>query len=106
MLSLSRLLLLRINERRIHTQRRIVGRRLINDPNPYFEHLRSKSPVTPLPHHSVVAVTEYEEAIKIYNDTETFSSVNAVTGRFPPVPFAIDSDDIGEHIEAWRTSCQ
>ena len=75
---------------------------LINDPNPYFEHLRSKSPVTRLPHHDVVAVTGYQEAVKIYHDTETFSSVNAVTGPFPPVPFAIDGDDIGEHIEAWR----
>ncbi len=76
--------------------------RLINDPNPYFEHLRSKSPLTPLPHHGVIAVTGYDEAVKIYNDTETFSSVNAVTGPFPPVPFAIDRDDIGDSIEAWR----
>ncbi len=75
---------------------------LINDPNPYFEHLRGKAPVTALPHHGVVAITGYDEAVQIYTDTETFSSVNAVTGPFPPVPFAIDGNDIGEHIEAWR----
>ena len=76
--------------------------RLINDPNPYFEHLRSKGPVTPLSHHGVVAVTGYDEAVQVYTDIENYSSVNAVTGPFPPVPFAIDGSDISEHIEAWR----
>lgn len=76
---------------------------LIDDPNPYFEHLRSEGPVTPLPHHGVVAVTGYEEAVQVYTDIETFSSVNAVTGPFPPVPFAIEGEDIGDKIEAWRS---
>jgi cytochrome P450 len=76
--------------------------RLINDPNPYFEHLRAKAPVTPLPHHGVVAVTGYEEAVQVYTDLDTFSSVNAVTGPFPPIPFALDGSDISDKIEAWR----
>jgi cytochrome P450 len=76
--------------------------RLIDDPNPYFEHLRAKGPVTPLPMHGVVAVTGFEEAVQVYTDVETYSSVNAVTGPFPPVPFAIDGGDITDQIEAWR----
>jgi cytochrome P450 len=76
--------------------------RLINDPNPYFEHLRAQGPVTPLPLHGVVAVTGYEEAVQVYTDLDTFSSVNAVTGPFPPVPFALDGGDITDKIEAWR----
>lgn len=76
--------------------------RLINDPNPYFEHLRAKAPVTPLPYHGVVAVTGYEEAVQVYTDIDTFSSVNAVTGPFPPVPFPIDGNDISSKIESWR----
>lgn len=76
--------------------------RLINDPNPYFEHLRAKGPVTPLPLHNVVAVTGYEEAVQVNTDLDTFSSVNAVTGPFPPVPFALDGGDITDAIEAWR----
>jgi cytochrome P450 len=76
--------------------------RLINDPNPFFEHLRAKGPVTPLPMHGVVAVTGYDEAVQVYTDLDTFSSVNAVTGPFPPVPFALDGGDITNKIEAWR----
>ena len=76
---------------------------LIDDPHPYFENLRKKGPVTPLPHHDVVAVTGYEEAVRIYNDAGTFSSLNAVTGPFPPVPFPTDGDDVSEQIEVWRT---
>jgi hypothetical protein len=45
--------------------------RLIDDPNPYFEHLRAKGPVTPLPMHGVVAVTGFEEAVQVYTDVET-----------------------------------
>jgi cytochrome P450 len=54
--------------------------RLINDPNPYFENLRTQGPVARLPQHNVVAVTGYEEAVQVYTDLDTFSSVNAVTG--------------------------
>jgi cytochrome P450 len=76
--------------------------RLINDPNPFFEHLRARGSVTPLPLHGVVAVTGYEEAVQVYTDLDTFSSVNAVTGPFPPIPFALDGGDITDKIEAWR----
>ena len=55
---------------------------LLEDPYPYFEHLRSQCPVTPLPHHGVMAVAGYEEATEVYRDVETFSSCNSVIGPF------------------------
>ncbi len=61
---------------------------MLVDPYPYFEALRAKCPVWREPHHQVVMVTGYEEAMAVYNDTETFSSCTSVTGPFPgfPVP--------------------
>ena len=35
---------------------------LNEDPYPYYEHLRGKCPITPTPHHGVLAVTGYDEA--------------------------------------------
>ena len=56
------------------------------DPYPYFEELRARCPVQREPHHGVVMVTGYDEAIAVYNDTETFSSCISVTGPFPGFP--------------------
>ena len=39
---------------------------LINDPYPYFEHLRNGCPVQRENHHGVVMVTGYDEACAIY----------------------------------------
>src|SRR5437667_9664846 len=44
---------------------------LLEDPYPYFEHLRAKCPLTPLPHHGVVAISGLEEASDIYRDPDT-----------------------------------
>src|SRR4051812_24104172 len=73
----------------------------IPDPYPYFEFLRSECPVRSEPHHDVVMVTGYEEAIAVFHDTATFSSCNSVTGPFPgfPVPLV---GDIGALIEEHR----
>ena len=62
---------------------------LLEDPYPYFDHLRSKCPVTPIPHHGVVAVSGYDEATEVYRDVETFSSCNSVVGPFADVPGAV-----------------
>ena len=43
---------------------------LIEDPYPYFEHLRAKCPITPLGAHGVIAVSGYEEAMEIYLDSD------------------------------------
>lgn len=74
----------------------------VADPYPYFEHLRAKCPVTREPHHDVMMVTGYDEAVAVYNDTAVFSSCNAVTGPFPGFPVPLVGDDVSDLIEAHR----
>jgi cytochrome P450 len=74
----------------------------VADPYPYFEHLRDQCPVRREPHHGVVMVTGYDEAIAVFHDTATFSSCNSVTGPFPGFPVPLDGDDLTELIEQHR----
>lgn len=76
---------------------------LVDDPHSYFDYLRSQGPVTRLPHRNVVAVTGYEETVQVMLDTEHFSSINAVMGPIPPLPFEPEGDDIIEQLEAHRS---
>jgi len=78
------------------------GNELVADPYPYFEHLRSQCPVQREPHHGVVMVTGYDEAVSVYTDATTFSSCNAVTGPFPGFPVPLVGDDVSELIEQHR----
>ena len=41
---------------------------LVPDPYPFFDHLRSKCPVSPTSQFNVLAVTGYEEALAVYKD--------------------------------------
>lgn len=75
---------------------------LIEDPYPYFEHLRGKCPIAPTAHHGVLAVTGWDEATEIYRDVETFSSCNAVVGPFAEFPVPLEGDDISDTIERYR----
>ena len=75
---------------------------LVEDPYPYFDHLRSQCPVLPTAHHGVVAVSGYEEAMEIYVDPETFSSCNSVIGPFAAFPVPLAGDDVGEIIDRYR----
>ena len=75
---------------------------LNDDPYPYYDHLRSKCPVTSLPHYGVVAVSGYDEASDVYRDIDTFSSCNAVVGPFAQFPVPLEGDDISALIEAHR----
>ena len=75
---------------------------LIPDPYPYFDYLRSTSPVLRLPHYGVVAVTGYDEATEVYKDPDTFSNIVALGGPFPPLPFAAEGDDISAQVEQHR----
>ena len=54
------------------------------------------------PHHDVVMITGYEEAVSVYNDTERFSSCLSVTGPFPGFPVPLEGDDLTEVILAHR----
>src|SRR3954453_14409977 len=75
---------------------------LVADPYAYFDELREASPVLPLPHLGVVAVTGYEEAVEVYRDPGTFSSCNSVVGPFATFPVPLEGDDISGIIDAHR----
>ncbi len=81
------------------------GDELVAEPYPYFEWLRAQCPVQRERHHDVVMVTGYEEAIAVYNDTDTYSSCNSPTGPFPgfPVPLLDAGDDVSALIEQHRS---
>ena len=75
---------------------------LLVDPYPYFEALRASARSWREPHHDVVMVTGYDEAMAVYNDAETFSSCTSVTGPFPGFPVPLEGDDVSELIEQHR----
>jgi cytochrome P450 len=75
---------------------------LVEDPYPYFEELRAASPVLPLPHLGIVAVTGYDEATEVYRDPNTFSSCNSVVGPFATFPVPLEGDDVGAIIDGHR----
>jgi cytochrome P450 len=75
---------------------------LINDPHPYFEHLRRQGPAVALRQQPVVAVLGYDEALAVYRDDDHYSAVNAATGPFG-LPFKVGSErDLGTQIEEYR----
>ena len=76
---------------------------LVPNPHPYFDYLREKGPVTAEPHHGVVAVTGYNEAMALYKDVDSFSSCIAVGGPFPPLPFEPSGDDISDLVAQHRS---
>ena len=75
---------------------------LIEDPYPYFEHLRAKCPVVAMPHYGVVAVSGYDEATEIYRNIDTFSSCNSVVGPFATFPVPLEGDDVSAIIDRHR----
>src|SRR5580704_548755 len=77
---------------------------LLEDPYPYFEHLRSRCPILPTAHHGVVAVSGYEEASEIYLNNEDFSSCNSVIGPFATFPVPLEGDDVSDIIDNNRES--
>jgi len=78
------------------------GNECIADPYPYFDWLRAQCPVARERHHNVMMVTGYDEAVAVYNDTDTYSSCNSPTGPFPGFPVALEGDDVSALIEAHR----
>jgi cytochrome P450 family 150 subfamily A5 len=78
------------------------GNELIADPYDYFDWLRTQCPVRREPHHGVMMVTGYEEAIAVYNDTDSYSSCNSPTGPFPGFPVPLEGDNVNALIEQHR----
>lgn len=80
----------------------LTDQTLVPDPYPYYDHLRSRSPVLRIPPYGVIAVTGYEEALGVYRNVDDFSSCTALGGPFPPLPFTPEGDDINAQINAHR----
>jgi cytochrome P450 family 150 subfamily A5 len=78
------------------------ARPLYQDPYPYYDYLRDHGPVWREPHHDVVMVTGYDEAVAVLNDTASFSNCNTVSGPFVPFPVPLVGDDISDIIEQYR----
>ena len=76
--------------------------RLIRDPYPYWDDLRDQCPVHQEPHHGVYMVTGYDEALAVYHDQESFSSVNSVIGPFAEFSVPLEGDDLTDLIEEHR----
>ncbi len=79
-----------------------TDRDLVDDPYPYFDALREQCPIHQESHHDVLMVTGYDEAVEIYNDSDTFSSCISVTGPFPGFPVPLEGDDVSDIIDAHR----
>ena len=77
--------------------------RLIRDPYGYWDGLRGQCPVHQEPHHGVYMVTGYDEALAVYHDQESFSSVNSVIGPFAEFSVPLEGDDLTELIEEHRS---
>ncbi|WP_319448717.1 MULTISPECIES: cytochrome P450 [unclassified Mycobacterium] len=75
---------------------------LVEDPFPYFAELRNTCPVQREPHHGVVMVTGYDEAVQVLGDAQTYSSCTAVTGPFPGFPVPLEGDDVSDLIALHR----
>ncbi len=76
--------------------------KLLHDPYDYLAALRELCPVRREPHHDVVMITGYEEAVGVYNDNVRFSACTAVTGPFPGFPVPLEGDDISDLIAEHR----
>jgi cytochrome P450 len=75
---------------------------LVEDPYPYFDVLRGRGPVLPLPHLGVVAVTGYDEAGDVYRDPDSFSSCNSVIGPYARFPVPLEGNDISDVVARHR----
>lgn len=70
--------------------------RLTDDPYTFYEALRNKCPVSKEEHYGVTMVTGWQEAVDVYNDSETFSSCISVTGPFPGFPVSLEGMEDGD----------
>ncbi|MCE7796345.1 cytochrome P450 [Sphingobium sufflavum] len=77
---------------------------ILRDPYAYFEAVREKGPVYPLPGRDIVIATGFEESLEVLRNTEDFSSVIAPGGPAVPLPFEPVSDDLSAQIEEYRTA--
>ena len=76
---------------------------VINDPESYFDLMRSRGELVQEQHHGTMMVTGYDAAMEILRDRSgDFSSAVSVVGPVPPLPFVPEGSDISEQIEAHK----
>ena len=75
---------------------------LVEDPYPYFEYLRARGEVVPVPHFGVMAATSYDDVADVVRDTESYSSCNSVIGPFAQFPVPLEGSDVSETIARHR----
>lgn len=75
---------------------------LVDDPIPYFNHMRSKCPVLREPHFGTLMVTGFEEGLDVYKQGDAFSSCLAVSGPIPGLPFKPEGAEISEQLSRHR----
>ena len=75
---------------------------LIQDPAPYYAELRKRGPVVREPHHGVFLVSGLEEALAIYADLDSFSSVIAPLGPFVKLPEVVAGESLVDVVASRR----
>lgn len=77
---------------------------ILQDPYPYYDHMRARGPVAPGMPYGAVAITGYEEAVAVFNDPARFSNCNSMAGPFSGVVAPEGADDITALIDDRRDS--
>jgi cytochrome P450 len=75
---------------------------LIADPYGYIAERRAQCPLNRDPDQHLLAITGYDAAMAVYQDSQRFSACNTVIGPFAPLPFEPDGDDISDQIAEHR----
>src|SRR4051812_49038483 len=77
--------------------------KVIDDPKPYFDLMRSKNPVVKEHHHGSVMITGWDEVMEVFTKRDdSFSAIGGVVGPMVPLPFEPKGDDIRADLEAHR----
>jgi cytochrome P450 len=89
-----------------------ADRAVQDDPYPYFDWVRSQSPVWQEPNYGMFIITGHQEAMAVYSDpatfpenepaSGTFSSCNVVCGSFVKLSLPFEGDDITDIIAKCR----
>ena len=77
---------------------------VVEHPREYFDQIRSIGPVTQEKYFNTYMVTGYDEVMEILNSKDgTFSSLTAVVGPKPGLPFTPEGDEVSEQLDAHRS---
>jgi cytochrome P450 len=77
---------------------------ILQNPYPYYDHMRAQGPVVPGMQYDAVAITGYEEAVAVFNDPARFSNCNSMAGPFSGLVAPEGADDITALVDDARDS--